>query len=246
MESKKSIAAERFSSESWLPPWTVREHQARYRFAATYVAGKVVVDCACGSGQSSSIFLKSGAKNVVGIDVDAEAVDRARFRYAQPGLEFLLGNGREIPLGESAAGVFVCLETIEHVRQDVEFIDEVWRVLQPGGVMICSTPNRDVTNPGSTLEDVPWNHFHVREYNPTEFEELLLRRFVIVDRFGQNPVHSFHFEWSRMIAKIFGTKVAVKFNQALKCRWFIYDALMVHEVQKSSRNMEYLVWVLKK
>jgi hypothetical protein len=112
--------------------------------------------------------------------------------------------------------------------------------------LICSTPNRDVTNPGASLEDAPWNHFHVREYNEADFERLLRRRFAIIDRYGQNPVHRVVSQSSRIIAKIFGTKMAVKFNQALKCRWFLCGAAKLHEVQKSSLEMEYFVWILKK
>jgi len=246
MEDKKSIAAERCSGESWLPPWTVKEHQARYRFAAGYVTGKVVVDCACGSGESSLIFSKAGAQNVFGIDVDAQAVERAQSKYANPGLEFVLGNGREIPLGHSFADVFVCLETIEHVNEDEAFISEAWRVLRPGGLLVCSTPNREVTNPGAALHDAPWNHFHVREYNDMEFERLLCSRFEIIERHGQNPVNPSVFQSSRIVSKIFGTQMAVKFNQVLKCRWFAYDAFRLHEVQKSPRLMEYFVWVLRK
>jgi SAM-dependent methyltransferase len=246
MDNKQSIAAERYSNETCLPPWTIREHQARYRFAAGYVSGKVVVDCACGSGESSSIFSKSGAKRVVGIDVDAEALERARSKYQGAGLEFCLGNGREIPLEDSSFDIFVCLETIEHVNEDGGFLAEAWRVLRPGGILICSTPNRDVTNPGASLEDAPWNHFHVREYNEADFERLLKARFEIVERYGQNPVHRMVFQASRIITKIFGTKMAVKFNQALKCRWFLCDTTKLHEVQKSSLEMEYFVWILKK
>ena len=246
MDNKQSIAAKRYSNETWLPPWTIREHQARYRFAAGYVSGKVVVDCACGSGESSSIFSKSGAKRVVGIDVDAEAVERAKSKYQGAGLDFCLGNGREIPLEDSTFDIFVCLETIEHVNEDAGFLAEAWRVLRPGGILICSTPNRDVTNPGASLNDAPWNHFHVREYNEADFERLLKARFEIVERYGQNPVHRTVSQASRIIAKIFGTKMAVKFNQVLKCRWFLCDAAKLHEVQKSSLEMEYFVWVLKK
>jgi ubiquinone/menaquinone biosynthesis C-methylase UbiE len=246
MNKNESIASERYSKDSWLPPWTIKEHQARYNFASYYVAGKVVVDCACGSGESSQIFAKAGASRVIGIDVDAAAVESARSKYIEPGLEFCLGNGREIPMGDSLVDVFVCLETIEHVKEDKSFLDEVWRVLRPDGLLICSTPNRDVTNPDTVLEDSPWNHFHVREYNEVDFKRLIGDRFKIVGCFGQNPVHPIISRSSRMIAKIFGTRIAVKYNQGLKCRWFLFDAMKLHEVQKSSRIMEYFVWVMQK
>lgn len=246
MKAKRSLAAERCSSDSWLPPWTIKEHQARYRFAAAHVDGKFVVDCACGSGESSWIFAESGAIRVVGIDINAEALERARFKYIKNSLEFCLGNGKEIPLEDCVADLFVCLETIEHVKEDADFLGEVWRVLRPDGMLICSTPNRNITNPGATLEDAPWNHFHVREYNEVEFEKLIGSRFEIIDRYGQNPVHPLIVKYNGFIARYFGRKIAVKFNQLLKCRWFLMNAEKLHEVQKSPSDMEYFVWVLKK
>lgn len=65
--------------------------------------------------------------------MDVEALERARSKYQGAGLDFCLGNGREIPLEDSSFDIFVCLETIEHVNEDEDFISEAWRVLRPGG-----------------------------------------------------------------------------------------------------------------
>jgi hypothetical protein len=85
-----------------------------------------------------------------------------------------------------------------------------------------------------------------RGINEFDFKRLIGNRFKIVECFGQNPVHPIISKSSRMIAKILGTRIAVKFNQGLKCRWFLFDAMKLHEVQKSSRIMEYFVWVMQK
>ena len=55
------MAAERLSDRGFMPTWVRHEHLARYEFAAGYVAGKVVVDCACGDGTGSAQYAKAGA-----------------------------------------------------------------------------------------------------------------------------------------------------------------------------------------
>jgi predicted RNA methylase len=55
---------------------TAQEHIARYLFAARFVANKVVLDAACGSGYGSAYLRHSGAKQVVGVDLCAEALER--------------------------------------------------------------------------------------------------------------------------------------------------------------------------
>ena len=115
----KNIASERNSDTNYLPPWARYEHQMRYQFAKQYVSGKDVVDCACGSGESSAIFAASGAKSVIGIDLDDLAISEARLKYVAKNLSFLKNDGIDIPVPDHSCDVVVSLETIEHVLNDV-------------------------------------------------------------------------------------------------------------------------------
>jgi ubiquinone/menaquinone biosynthesis C-methylase UbiE len=241
-----TVGVERNSEESWLPPWVIREHQARYQFASTFVLGKEVVDCACGSGESSYIFSKAGAERVIGIDADLETLNSAILTYRGTCLSFATGSGTDIPLNDASADVFICLESIEHVDADSTFVTEIARVLRPGGMLILSTPNRNVTNPGSSLDRAPWNKYHVREYDEQELDLLTCSEFEIVEKFGQNPVPAIFLGFSKLLSRIFGTLFAVRFNQLYKCRWFLIDGSKLHTVQKSKRQMEYFVWVLRR
>jgi hypothetical protein len=63
---------------------------------------------------------------------------------------------------------------------------EVARVVRPGGKFICSTPNRDLFDPGTTLTDVPQNPFHVRSYVREEFGDLLASFCPTIEWFGQS------------------------------------------------------------
>src|SRR5207253_1063923 len=69
--------------------------------------------------------------------------------------------------------VIASLETIEHLAEQDEMLDEFRRVLAPGGALIVSSPNRPVYNEGGDGA----NAFHVRELDRAELKALLDARF---------------------------------------------------------------------
>jgi len=160
------------------------EHVERYNFALAYVKDKTVLDVACGTGYGTAI-LASEAGSVVGIDLDRETIAYARQNYLHPKVTYLLGNILRLPLPDESVEVVACFETIEHVADDRKCLQELRRVLQPGGICLLSTPNRAVFSPGKTLTDQPGNIFHRREYTLDEFRDLLGQHFREVKIFGQ-------------------------------------------------------------
>lgn len=243
----KKIIVERNSSESFLPPWARFEHQQRYLYASQYVKGKDVVDCACGSGESSAIFARAGATKVIGIDVDQGSINNASEEYKLPNLTFTKSNGVKIPLSDGSCDVLISLETIEHISDDLTFVQEVERVLRPKGLLICSTPNREVTNPHTSISNKPLNQFHIREYSFNEFVQLFDRKFSLITSNGQNPSlkirrQSFHF-----IARIFGSRLSIRLLQIWKCRWFLFRESRLHCVQGGDpQSFEYFVFIFQK
>jgi SAM-dependent methyltransferase len=239
-----SGAVERNSGSHWLPPWTRLEHDARYEFAAGFVSGKRVVDCACGTGIGSVLFASKGALEVRAIDSSAEAIAEAEKANTRSSLRITLGDATRTGLPDGYADIFISLETIEHLEDDAAFVEEAFRVVKPGGILICSTPNREITNPGTSITDAPWNPFHVREYNLNEFRTLLESRFEIQGVYGQNPVTPFRVRTMKALAKGIGTVVAVKINKLLKCRWFLISSPGHHAVRPVLSREEYEFYVL--
>lgn len=50
------------------------------------------------------------------------------------------GDLRSLPLQEDAAGVVICSEVLEHIKAPQACLNEIYRVLAPGGILILSTP----------------------------------------------------------------------------------------------------------
>jgi 2-polyprenyl-3-methyl-5-hydroxy-6-metoxy-1,4-benzoquinol methylase len=156
-----------------------RRHLAVYEWIAARVAGRRVVDMACGEGYGSNALAAAGAASVVGVDANPEAHEHARLRYLRPNLRF------ERALVESFAepcDAVVFLQTIEHVRDAGAILEHFKSMLAPGGVAYVSTPNLlTLAPPGAERSDNPW---HVREYRAEEFRALCEARFERIEMLG--------------------------------------------------------------
>src|SRR5579863_6555465 len=159
------------------------EHLHRYFVARSLVRGRDVLDIASGEGYGSA-FLAQTARTVVGVDIDVQSVEHAQRSYAAANLRFELGSAQSIPLAAESVDAVVSFETIEHFYEQEEFIAEIRRVLRPGGLLVISSPNRDVYSPPG---EVP-NPHHVRELTRDEFETCLHRSFRNVALLGQRPI----------------------------------------------------------
>ncbi len=156
-----------------------RRHLAVYEWIAARVAGKRVVDMACGEGYGSNLIAERGAAAVVGVDANPEAHEHARLRYVRPNLRY------ERDLVESFAepcDAVVFLQTIEHVQDPGAILEHFRSMLGPGGLVFVSTPNLlTLAPPGAEKSDNPW---HVKEYREEEFRELCESHFERVDLLG--------------------------------------------------------------
>jgi SAM-dependent methyltransferase len=167
-------APERFDPETMGGGLMEVEHRARYWWAAQWVAGREVLDAGCGSGYGTRMLAAEAPARVVGVDISDEAVAATRAE----GLEAVRGDLRELPFEADSFDVVVCFEAIEHVEGPERVIAELRRVLRSDGVLLISSPNREVYPPG--------NPHHVHEFLPEELREALLPHFRDVTMYGQH------------------------------------------------------------
>jgi SAM-dependent methyltransferase len=167
-------------------PWTddpaiAYEHLHRYLLAAQLAGGKRVLDLGSGEGYGSAL-LATAASSVVGVDIDAAAVEHARTTYRADGLRFERASVDDLSAFEPAAfDLITCFEVIEHVEAQERVVAEARRVLTSGGLFLCSTPERDAYRARTGEE----NPFHVRELDEAEFGALLATQFPEVRLWSQ-------------------------------------------------------------
>ncbi|MBK9164635.1 MAG: methyltransferase domain-containing protein [Acidobacteria bacterium] len=200
------------------------EHAARYRFALEMVAGKRVLDIACGTGYGIGL-LQQTARSVCGVDVDAEAAAQARLECGESSA-VILGDGLRLPFTDASFDVVTSFETVEHIHDRPGFLRELERVLSPGGFLLLSTPNAHYTRP---VNGKPSNPFHVYEYTPEELGEELRKVFIVEEHLGQSleigkSISPFYLDQQRLPrkpivqAKLFGWRVMNKFPLGLRER----------------------------
>lgn len=238
------VELERVTSAGRVPPWIRHEHLARYQFVAERASEKAVIDCASGDGTCARI-VGERAREVLGFDLAEEAVASARRGTTPSNVRFSVASAMALPVPDDFADLYVSLETIEHLSDQETFLSEVARVLKPDGELICSTPDRDVCNPGNSADSRPWNRFHVREYSQSEFVALLGRHFEGIELFGQNPKSPFLVKLRGGIGRRLPGHLIVRLSQALKLPRFLYDRLEHHLVVpvRADLRYEYLIAV---
>lgn len=149
----------------------VYEHLHRYALCREFVAGRRVLDLACGTGYGTAI-LGTAAAEVTGLDISAAAIRAARKRFAGDNVKFVIGDCFDLPFDDGSFDVVVANEMIEHVEDHAALIAEARRVLGSKGLFLVSTPNKPVYN----RYKAP-NAFHVAEMEIPEFRKLLTDRF---------------------------------------------------------------------
>jgi 2-polyprenyl-3-methyl-5-hydroxy-6-metoxy-1,4-benzoquinol methylase len=112
---------------------------ARLAFLLAHVAaGERVLDVGCGEGRFASELTRA-RREVVGIDVAAEPLRRARAR--DPGIDVrLVAPHGPWPLPDASFDALWAGEVIEHVADTAAWLSEMRRVLRSGGVLLLSTP----------------------------------------------------------------------------------------------------------
>jgi SAM-dependent methyltransferase len=108
----------------------------RYRHITELIEGEgAVLDVGCGS----SHIIGALAPGSVALDV---LVNKLRFAR-RFGVPLVRGSGFTLPFADESFPCVLCSQVIEHVPMVPSMIDELCRVLKPGGRLVLGTPDYD-------------------------------------------------------------------------------------------------------
>ncbi len=150
----------------------IYEHVHRYAIGTRLAAGKRVLDVACGEGYGANLLART-ASTVVGIDLDEATIEHANRKYRRQNLQFLVGSCEELPFESRSIDLVVSFETIEHVQEQEQFLNEIKRVLIASGLLIISSPNKKEYSDVNGAK----NPFHRSELYHRDFAKLLRSKF---------------------------------------------------------------------
>lgn len=149
--------AERHSSQLASDHVMHQRHMIAYDQAAKLISGKVLE---IGSGEGY------GLKILAPLTEEYHAVDKFKTQLEETGsIRFYQMNVPPlVGIQDNYFDYVVSFQVIEHIPNDELFLREIYRVLKPGGKVILTTPNLEMS-----LTRNPW---HVREYQGDELKKL--------------------------------------------------------------------------
>ncbi|MGD6745653.1 methyltransferase domain-containing protein [Streptomyces sp. BH106] len=116
------------------------------RILATALSGTrraTVLDIGCGDGTAAAttarLLSRPDEHHLIGIDWSQDALRRAARRVPRVVRGELTGHG--LPFADASADVVLLSEVVEHLVDPDAALDEIRRVLRPGGHLMLSTPN---------------------------------------------------------------------------------------------------------
>lgn len=154
-----------------------------------------VLELGCGWGRGVEHF-QSGGIRYTGVDKNKILIEDLRINY--PVCHF-----QQVTLPDLSAFAnnsfdhIIAFQVIEHIEDDELFLEEIHRILKPGGKLHLSTINRRFS-----ISRNPW---HIREYDAIGLTVLLKMFFCKVDMKGiegNELVWKYHFENRKSVHRI--------------------------------------------
>jgi SAM-dependent methyltransferase len=157
----------------------ISDNPIHQRLLKAYIAAKPhvkgdLLEVGCGEGRGVEILLNE-VDAYHGLDKIQEVIEDLQRRFPKVCFEQAV-----IPPFQTIASnkfdSVVSFQVIEHIQDDRLFLQEIYRVLKPGGKAIISTPNIR-----QTLSRNPW---HIREYTGEQLKKLCEGIFDRVEAMG--------------------------------------------------------------
>ncbi len=167
-------------------------------------------------GSSTGIianFCSNYFGKVIGIDIDEAAIKFANDTHKKDNLEFIKSDSMTMEFQESEFDVVICAQVYEHVPYAKKLMQEIYRVLKPGGVCYFAAGNRLNINeahynlPFLSVMPRPLAHIYIKAAGKADFYyekhlsywglKSLVRAFRIVDYTKiiiENP-HLYHADY---------------------------------------------------
>lgn len=162
-----------------------------------------ILDFGCGSGAALDVCKHLGFVQTLGLDVSDDCVESTKgrgIRAQKIGLEF--------PEVKEDFDFIICLDVLEHLKDDVDYLSKLKNLLRDTGKILVSVPAHQFL--WSSHDDL--NH-HFRRYSRRSFMRLVDEtQLKIVDIRYWNSLLFPLFMFSRILSRVNRKSISSEFN----------------------------------
>jgi fatty-acid O-methyltransferase len=122
------------------------------------LTGKRVLEVSCGHGGGASYLMRTLVPaSYTGLDLNPIGLDFCRKKHQLPGLDFVEGNAEQLPFADQSFDAVINVEASHCYPRFPQFLDEVARVLRPGGHFLYTDVRRqkEIARWEEQLRDAP-------------------------------------------------------------------------------------------
>lgn len=116
-------------------------------------ASTLLIDLGCGTGRFTIPLAEQLGISVIGVDPSQKMLREAARNTRSPHIAYQEGSAESIPSEASVAALIFMSNALHHVKSLDNALREMWRVLQPHGIVFIR--NYSLEN----LESLPWLQF---------------------------------------------------------------------------------------
>ena len=98
--------------------------------------GSEVFEAGCGKGRHTVIVSSFGPRRLVSADLSEAVFIAAEKTKGDPGVSLLRTDLKKLPVADEAFDVVFCVGVLHHLDRPSEGLNELWRILKPGGKLL--------------------------------------------------------------------------------------------------------------
>lgn len=148
-----------------ISPFSLRQWLSKIVELGMIAPGARVLDIGCGTGRLTIPLRQMTQAEIYGLDLSSEMLEQAKSKKGADAIYWVLGDAQALPFPEEFFDcTFMCL-VLHHIEDKRQAIEEMYRVLKPGGRSLIWTVSHQ------QIKD-----FLLNEFFPS-LQELDLKRF---------------------------------------------------------------------
>jgi 2-polyprenyl-3-methyl-5-hydroxy-6-metoxy-1,4-benzoquinol methylase len=152
--------------------------------------GDRILEVGCGTGGLVAALTEKG-HDVLGTDISPAAIGHGRAKHAEVRLE--VSPAEELNYDNASFDAVLSFDLLEHVVHVGRHLDEVRRVLKPGGHYLFQTPNKwsNILFELLRTRSFGWRRYHPSLHTPGQLRRRLRRHGFSVEFVRMNPINEF-------------------------------------------------------